>query len=564
MTMVSPSNFVPTIVEGLRPRATLESAKAHEFVAGDQCDRYELVCPVACGGMANVWLARLRGKHGFERLVALKTILPTFARDPRFRNMFMDEARIASRIEHANVAQIFDLGEQDDNLYLVMEWVDGDSLANLACAAQDTPGGLPLPILLRVLADACAGLHAAHELCDERGRALDVVHRDVSPQNILVGTTGVVKVIDFGVAKARGRIAEETSTGMVKGKLHYMAPERAVGAFVDRRADVWAVGAVLYRLLAGHPAYDGVDDRSMIQRLITRVRPPPLPPAVPRSVTNIVARALAPEPSQRYATAAQLQHDLEIALHEFGAATTSLDVAAFVNERLGFKLAERREAIHTAVERLDQSATIRCAPVLNPAREIVLPEIAECAPAPCVQPSAGVLAWLGRLRLTAVATPLLGSCALCLAGIVSLLGQHLTARAEPQQARPATPVAEVTTASTRMLPAEEVRTTDPCSPPTIDVADLALERGHPRAVRGRLPKIQDKVTVARIASVTTPHMPAALPARVRVAAPPSATPPSPKPPPPHLGSTAPGYESLDSAVLPAPRALARTSVDDGF
>jgi len=599
------SNFVPTTVEGLRskPSALLETGTAHEFVPGDQCDRYELVYPVARGGMANVWLARLRGKHGFERMVALKTILPSFAQDPRFRNMFLDEARIASRIEHANVAQIFDLGEQDENLYLVMEWVDGDSLANLWRASQDAPGGLPLPILLRILADACAGLHAAHELCDERGRALDVVHRDVSPQNILVSSTGVVKVIDFGVAKARGRIAEETSTGTVKGKLHYMAPERALGTFVDRRADVWAIGAVLYRLLAGRPAYDGADDRSVIKRLITRVRPHPLPRSVPRSVVNIVTRALAPEPSHRYPTAAHLQRDLEAALHEFGAPTTSHDVAAFVSSRLGVSLSRRRSAINTAIERLDQSATLRCAAVVNqssgeisvpevaarqsktapPARFALalppvpslplpsrLPQIAEAEP---VLPAPVTLDELPALRprFTALAACVLGACALCLVGIVALLGQHLSV--QPERIANANPIAatappRAALATSRTVPVEVMPTTDPClpSPVAIDVADLAVEHGRPRTVRARFSKMREKLTVSHAPAApahaklaTKPRV--APPVHAKVAAE-VAPPPLPTPPPPRLASTAPAYESL-GASAPAPKAK-RASVDDGF
>ena len=512
------SNSVPTIVEGPRPAGSVTS-QSQRLVAGDEFDRYELVYPVARGGMANVWLARLRGKHGFERMVALKTILPSFAQDPRFRNMFLDEARIASRIEHANVAQIFDLGEQDENLYLVMEWVDGDSLANLARAGQGSPRGLPLPILLRILADACAGLHAAHELRDERGRALDVVHRDVSPQNILISSTGVVKVIDFGVAKARGRIAEETRTGTVKGKLHYMAPERAIGAFVDRRADVWSIGAVLYRLIAGRPAYEGADDRSVIARLITRVRPHPLPLWVPRSVSTIVARALAPEPNRRYATAADLQHALEAALHKFGAPTTSHDVAAFVNGRLGDALTRRRSAINTAVERLDQSATIRCAPVVNkltgevvvaetvprlakttpPKRlksvpplmpvipqQAALPQIAEAEPALTLQPVA--LEEIRALRPRSAVLPAAAwaACALLTVYVFAQLKQYSTWQTEPPTTVAATALTTPQAAlnTTRHVPMDVPQHLP--TPAPIDVREIAVEKkGRPHKGRTR-------------------------------------------------------------------------------
>src|SRR5437867_4503413 len=152
--------------------------------------------------MASVWLARLHGKHGFEKLVAVKTILPQFAQDLQFQRMFLDEARIASGIQHPNVAQILDLGEQEDVLYIVMEWVDGDSLAKVRKLAPKRGTSLPLGVMLRVIADACAGLHAAHQLRDVKGKNLDIVHRDVSPQNILISAAGSVRVIDFGIAKA--------------------------------------------------------------------------------------------------------------------------------------------------------------------------------------------------------------------------------------------------------------------------------------------------------------------------------------------------------------------------
>ncbi len=300
--------------------------------------------------MATVWVARLKGKHGFERMVALKAILPALAQDPRFRQMFLDEARIASRVEHVNVAQILDLGEQDGNLYLVMEWVDGDSLSNLSRVLERAKGTTPLWVLLRVLAEACAGLHAAHELCDEAGRPLGVVHRDVSPQNILIGSNGVAKVIDFGVAKARGRAAEDTSAGTIKGKLHYMAPEQAIGTVVDRRADVWAIGAVLYRLLANRPAYEGDNALATLNLLISRMPPPDLPSTVPSAVTSVVMKALAPDPNDRYATAAELQRELEKILHDSPLSTTNRDVAAFVATHLGPQLAARRSAISAALE----------------------------------------------------------------------------------------------------------------------------------------------------------------------------------------------------------------------
>ena len=316
---------------------------------GSRLDRYELLCPIAHGGMALVWLARMVGKHGFEKLVAIKTILPEYAADPRFQQMFLDEARIASGIEHVNVAHILDLGEQHDILYIVMEWVDGDSLSKLHRAVERRGERIPLGILLRIMADACGGLHAAHELTDKTGRALGVVHRDVSPQNILVSSKGNAKLIDFGIAKALVRLSGETNAGLLKGKIQYMAPEQAMGRPLDRRADVWAVGACLYYLLSGVPPFDGENQLATLHMLTGGNPPPPLPTSVPVPVRDLVFRALAFDPSQRTPSAADMQRQLEQAMLACGAYTMTNDVAAFVARELGDRAEARKHAIDVAL-----------------------------------------------------------------------------------------------------------------------------------------------------------------------------------------------------------------------
>ena len=263
--------------------------------------------------------------------------------------MFLDEAKIASGIEHVNVAQILDLGEQAGQLYLVMEWVDGDSLQELDRAAEKAGGWLPIPVLVRVMADVCAGLHAAHELADAQGRSLNVVHRDVSPQNILISSKGGVKVIDFGVVKARRRATEETSTGTIKGKLQYMAPEQALGQGVDRRADIFSVGATLYRLLARRPVYRGNSPLSTFKRLTSSMAPEPLPPHVPGVLSTLVLKALSFERERRFTTAAELGSALE-ALLQGPYQTSAREVTACVEQYLGPALSARRAAIGEALE----------------------------------------------------------------------------------------------------------------------------------------------------------------------------------------------------------------------
>ena len=308
--------------------------------------------------MAAVWLARFQGKHGFEKLVAVKTILPSFATDVEFRQMFLDEATIASRIEHTNVAQILDLGEHDGILYLVMEWVDGDSVSRLERAVQQASGVIPQAIALRIASDSCAGLHAAHELCDDTGRSLGVVHRDVSPQNILVSAKGVVKLIDFGIAKARDRASEDTRSGVFKGKLHYMAPEQALGKATDRRADVWGVAAVLYKLLARRPVHEGRSRVETLRSLTSNEPLLPLPDHIPTQVAEVVIKALSFEPSDRYESCFELQKALDRAVHAESLYLTTGELSAFVNQHLASQFEARQDNIKLSMLALSNDATL--------------------------------------------------------------------------------------------------------------------------------------------------------------------------------------------------------------
>ncbi len=305
--------------------------------------------------MASVWVARLKGKHGFEKLVAIKTILPKYASDERFQQMFLDEARIASGIEHTNVAQIMDLGEEHDVLYLVMEWVDGDSFSKLMRTVEKKKQTIPSGIVCRILADVCGGLQAAHELRGNDGKLLGVVHRDVSPQNILVSTKGVAKLIDFGIAKAKDRLSGETSAGLLKGKVQYMAPEQALGQPIDARADIWAIGAILYHAFAGKPAYDGDNQLAQLHQLTSGKPPLPLPVTVPRQVAAVIKKSLSFNPASRYANAAELQRAIEKAMLDAAITTSPADVAAFARTYMQ----ERAEARKKSVELALKAATDR-------------------------------------------------------------------------------------------------------------------------------------------------------------------------------------------------------------
>jgi serine/threonine-protein kinase len=318
---------------------------------GYRLDRYELLCPLAYGGMASVWLARFGGRLGFERMVVIKMILPQYSQDPRFKDMFLDEARIASKIEHSNVARILDVGEQNDNYFIVMEWVDGDSLSKILREVEQRKEMVPAGVAMRIVADAAAGLHAAHELKARDGTNLGVVHRDVSPQNILVANNGTTMIIDFGVAKARDRLSQETSAGQLKGKIRYMAPEQALGRAIDHRADIWALGAMLYEMFAGAPPYDGANEVATLHKLTSGQRPAPLPSTVPELVANIVTRALGYEPEERYETALELNLALENAMVQLNEPTSAAVVSAYTAELLRDRKKARHDAVQNALDK---------------------------------------------------------------------------------------------------------------------------------------------------------------------------------------------------------------------
>jgi serine/threonine-protein kinase len=324
-----------------------------EIQPGQTLGRYEFLVPIAEGGMASVWAARLKGSRGFSKTVAVKTMLPSVSDDPQFEQMFLDEAQIASRIRHPNVVEIMDLGEQDEVLYLVMEWVDGEPLSNLRRAAAKH-GGIPRNIALRVVADACAGLHAAHEMKDDGGNLVGLVHRDISPQNILITFGGAVKI---GVAKAAGRSTGQTIAGQVKGKPPYMSPEQALGEVVDRRTDVFALGIILYQLTTGKHPFRGESDLVTLQNIVSDK--PIVPPRshdrqYPRELEAVVMKALDRKRERRYQSCADLEAAIEDVFQKGVPRARTEEVAKFMQAMLGPRGEARRKALTESVRIADE------------------------------------------------------------------------------------------------------------------------------------------------------------------------------------------------------------------
>jgi eukaryotic-like serine/threonine-protein kinase len=312
--------------------------------------KYTLVAKLATGGMAEIFLARLHGDGGFEKLVCIKRILPHLAKDPQFVAMFLDEARVAARISHPNVCQVFELGEWHGQYYIAMEYLEGVPLSLFR--RKDFYPGLPDPRLVAGFGvQACEGLHHAHQLRRPDGELLGVVHRDISPQNLFATTDGVIKVLDFGIAKVQDA-SVRTSTGAVKGTYAYMAPEQLRNETLDRRVDVWAIGTVLWETLAQRHLFKR-DTEFLTFEAITKSPIPSLleaRPDVPPLLADTITRALSRNPDDRFATARALGEALGQAVAPLGGAASSPNISDEVSRSFEATLAEQRMLLRIARE----------------------------------------------------------------------------------------------------------------------------------------------------------------------------------------------------------------------
>ncbi|MBI3200435.1 MAG: protein kinase [Myxococcales bacterium] len=317
----------------------------------ERVGRYELLLPIGTGGMATVYLARIPVVGNVHREVALKLMHPFLSAEGRESTVsLVEEAKLAVRIRHPNVVPVIEVGDSAQGVFLVMEYVEGDTLSGLHRAVRADGSFLPLNIAGRILVDALAGLHAAHELRDDEGVLLDLVHRDFSPQNILVGTDGVSRLTDFGVAKAAGRV-NVTSSGIIKGKVAYMAPEQALGKKVDRRCDVWAAGVVAWEVLAGQRLYRQEDQVATLLRIVNE--PPPristVRPDVPKALDDLVAQTLAMDVDERIGTADELRRRVTEAWKTVGGLADAHEVSEFVQATARPKIVARREQVSRVI-----------------------------------------------------------------------------------------------------------------------------------------------------------------------------------------------------------------------
>jgi serine/threonine-protein kinase len=308
--------------------------------------RYEPILRLAAGGMGTVYVGTVRGALGFRQIVAIKKPHPHLLLDPSFRASFVKEARLASLIHHANVVDVRDVEATEDDVSMVMEYVEGASLWELLDVASRGGPEIPPGVAVRIVLDACAGLHAAHELTDEQGQPLNLVHRDISPQNLLVGLDGVTRVADFGVAKFRST-GTNTTLGHLKGKLSYTAPECLQGGPVDRQVDVFAMGVVLWEALTGTRLFRGQHEVETMQRLV-EFSPPPVSEAAPAlgpALDEVVEMAIAKSKEARFENVLAMASALESSARAAGLVAGHRDVAYLVFASAGAAIEERRRLV---------------------------------------------------------------------------------------------------------------------------------------------------------------------------------------------------------------------------
>lgn len=309
--------------------------------------RYELLTHLATGGMAEVFLARPAGQKGLDKLVVIKRILPHLAENEEFVSMFLQEARVAARLAHPRIARVFDVGKVGQTFFMAMEHVAGEDFRHVARQANRMGSDIPPSLVCRMIIGAAEGLHFAHNMTDEQGRPLEIVHRDVSPQNLFLTFDGEVKVLDFGVARAADN-ANQTRTGVLKGKYSYMSPEQVEGRILDHRSDVFALGIVLYELVTRKRLFKRSSPHATLKAVVDCVVPPPSShnPEIDPELERIIFHALAPKPGDRLPSAAALATELQTYLERRRVGSTD-DLRVFIRGIYADKLAEQKRLAST-------------------------------------------------------------------------------------------------------------------------------------------------------------------------------------------------------------------------
>jgi TonB family protein len=331
-----PPRPAPTVKPSPPPAPPAPVVPQEPAPVGTPFGQYDLIEPIATGGMAEVYKARMRGVEGFQKIVAIKRILPHLTDNDEFVTMFIDEAKLAAQLQHPNIIHIYDLGKLERSYYIAMEYIDGKDLRSILRFLEEKQRRLPLGLALFIASRLADALDYAHRRRDMQGREMALVHRDVSPQNVLISFDGDIKLCDFGIAKAASK-ASHTRAGALKGKLQYMSPEQAWGKDLDHRSDIFSVGLVLYEMLTGRKAFAGDSELSILEQVRSpRIATPrEVDPAIPPEVERVVLKALKENREERYQTAAEMATDLNGILQSVRPAPAAAELGAFLSDMLG-------------------------------------------------------------------------------------------------------------------------------------------------------------------------------------------------------------------------------------
>jgi TonB family protein len=574
----APGTAVPTPAAGTPVRtpaagtlAVSRAEPAHVSTSGpDRFGSYEILERIAAGGMAELYKARRSGVEGFQKILAIKKILPHLADNEEFIAMFADEAKLAAQLNHPNIVHIFDLGKIEGGGYFIaMEYVDGRDLRALLNAAQDLGVPLPTPLAVYVASKVAAALDYAHRRKDSEGHEMTIVHRDVSPQNILISYEGDIKLCDFGIAKAASK-ASTTQSGALKGKVQYMSPEQAWGKPIDRRSDLFSLGSVLFEMLTGTRLFRGDSDLTVLEKVrAAQVVPPStINPEVPKNLDTVVLKALAREPEERYPNASDMLRDLEAVLYSYSPAPGSADLAIYLHRLQAEEQAaadiKSREAANAATPPPEKKRKSKGSPVprrtgsapkwVAPAPPASPPPQVPAAPARRETPPSGVFAAPAARRADAEAKSRAPLYTLIAIAAVALVAAGWWALRRPSAPLPA-PVVRATP-----LPAMAPTSAAIPSPaPTAMVDQKVIEEEVQRQLAARKRELQKafeaNMRPGKEAAPAKKGDAAPAPQATVVEAEPSPVPPSPRPQP-----TAPPLPTEPPPTIPRP-APARNDSD---
>jgi len=322
---------------------------------GTRFGKYSLLNRIAVGGMAEVFLARQEGLEGFEKTICIKRIRPHLSSQPNFVRMFLNEAKLAAQLNHPNIVQIYDLGRVNDSYFIAMEYISGRDMSRIIPKAEKA--GIPFPMIyaLRIASNVCEGLYFAHTKTDAYGNPLNIVHRDITPENILVSFSGTVKIVDFGIAKANTQL-EQTRAGEIKGKLSYMSPEQCMGHPLDARSDIFSFGSVIYEWVTGYKLFTGENEMAILKSIIDgKIYPPSyFKEDVPEAVERILMKALDKNKEKRYQSAWEMQFDIDTYLASSEFTPSNIHLSNFLKQIFGDEIEREKELILKHKEESDR------------------------------------------------------------------------------------------------------------------------------------------------------------------------------------------------------------------